>query len=454
MKRTPIIWYLFTPFAMLIVLAAAADAWFARRPMRLVEAALVGVVALPICAMMSRRLVRPIEAITLGAARYAQGDLSHRIAPMAVSELADLSTAMNRMAENIGRRLDTVVEQRNETQAVLSSMMEGVVAIDMEERVMHMNQAAAQMLDQEAEKVSNRTILEIARNRDLHAIVRRTLITGLSTEGDIVLNTRNDRILNIRCSTLKNAVGERIGALLVVDDVTRLRRLENMRKDFTANASHEIKTPLTAIRGFVETLHQGAVDDPGEAHRFLGIIHKHVVRLSSVIDDLMKLAQLEHDGAGERLKTEPVLLRVVLDNTIQLCAHKASQKKIAIELDCPNDLRAEMDPALMGQAFMNLLDNAVKYSPAEETIAIGGRRHNGRIRISFQDHGQGIAKQHLTRLFERFYRVDTARSREMGGTGLGLAIVKHIVQVHGGSVGVESTLGRGSTFFIDLTAAE
>jgi two-component system phosphate regulon sensor histidine kinase PhoR len=418
----------------------------------MLEVIAVALLASLVCLAISRRLSRPIETMCRGAARYAQGDLTHRIAAPVTTELAELAEAMNHMAAELQGRIDTIVRQHNESEAVLSSMAEGVIAVDMEERVIHLNRVAAEMLGQTAEKTSHRALHEIVRNRELHAIARRTLETGLATEGDVELHQPAKQILCTRAAPLKDSVGRRIGVLLVVDDVTRLRRLENMRRDFTANVSHEIKTPLTTIYGFVETLYQEEVDDPAEKRRFLGIIKKHVSRLTDLIDDLLKLAQLEQEEAGAQLKLEPTTVREVIDSAVQFCAEKAGQKKIEVEVDCAKEIAARLDADLMSQAFINLIDNAVKYSSAGSRITITARRLDENLCISFRDRGIGIAKEHLPRLFERFYRVDAARSREMGGTGLGLAIVKHIAQAHGGGVAVESMLGAGSTFHIDLPA--
>jgi two-component system, OmpR family, phosphate regulon sensor histidine kinase PhoR len=239
-----------------------------------------------------------------------------------------------------------------------------------------------------------------------------------------------------------------MGALLVMNDVTQLRRLETMRSDFAANVSHEIKTPLTAIQGFVETLAQGSVDDPEEAQRFLEIIQKHVRRLVVIIEDLMQLACLERGGRMDRSLLRTIGIKSLLSAAAQLCRSSAEEKKISVEVTCPEGLEARMDGPLMEQAVVNLLDNAIKYSPANSRVTVWAETAEGQIRIHCKDQGMGIARKHLHRLFERFYRVDKARSRRMGGTGLGLAIVKHIVQAHGGHVTVESEQGLGSVFTI------
>lgn len=237
---------------------------------------------------------------------------------------------------------------------------------------------------------------------------------------------------------------------MVFNDVSQMRRLENMRRDFVANVSHEIKTPLTAIKGFVETLQQGKVDKAEENERFLGIIQKHVDRLNSIVEDLLALSRIEQKDEQKEINFEPAKMVDVCQAAIQLCRPKAEEKKIRIDLDCEKDTTAIFDPTLIEQAVVNLLDNALKYSEPQGTVLVKSHQQNSEIIISVQDHGIGIAQKHLSRLFERFYRVDKARSRNLGGTGLGLAIVKHIAQAHGGHVTVESKLGEGSRFSIYL----
>lgn len=411
---------------------------------------IIAVLASLICLVISRRITRPIEAMRQGAARYARGDLSHRLHPPETMELAGLANAMNQMAHDLEGRIQAVVRQRNESQAVLSSMVEGVIALDREERILNLNEAAARLLRRPVDFLRGRSIQEVMRSRDLHHLVHTTLSEGANTEGDITLYQNGDQILNIHCTSLRDSDGVSKGALLVINDVTQLRRLENMRSEFAANVSHEIKTPLTAIQGFVETLHQGAVDDPAEADRFLGIIQKHVRRLTAIIDDLMQLSRLEQDQESRRLAMENGPVAEVIRTAVGLCRAKADEKQINVEVACEEGLTVAMDAELMEQAVVNLLDNAVKYSPAGSRIEVEARRNQQEICIHVRDQGMGIPSRHLPRLFERFYRVDKARSRNMGGTGLGLAIVKHIIQAHGGQVTVQSVQQRGSTFTLHL----
>jgi two-component system phosphate regulon sensor histidine kinase PhoR len=354
------------------------------------------------------------------------------------------------MAAELENRMLTVVSQRHQLETVLSSMQEGVIAVSREERILSMNPAAARWFEIDPERSRGKTIHEVIRHLAVHKFIGRCLESRISLEDDITVYRGGERILNIKSSPLLDVGPEPIGVLVVFTDVTQLRRLENMRRDFVANVSHEIRTPLTAIKGFVETLHQGHVEDPAEAARFLGIIARHVDRLNTIIEDLLMLSRIENESEGAEIKREKVRLQEVVQNAVQICRPRADEKRIGIELSGELDAVAALDPVLLEQAVVNLLDNAIKYSDPDKKVEIRIAASGDEARILVQDHGIGIEKKHLPRLFERFYRVDKARSRALGGTGLGLAIVKHIAQAHGGHITVESRPGEGSLFSIHL----
>lgn len=400
--------------------------------------------------LASRYVSRPIEEIRRGAKRFTEGDLKYRLPSIETEELASLSASLNHMAGQLEEKITNSNRQQNQLQAVLTSMVEGVVAVDKEERIISVNQAAAKIFDSSTEELQGRLIHEVIRNRDLQGFVEKALLNEASVEQDIFFYKNGERIINAYCNPLQDTDGKQIGTLVVLYDVTHIKRLENIRKDFVANVSHEIKTPLTAINGFVETLQQGAIDNPEESRRFLQIISKHVKRLNSIVEDLLSLSRLEQKDKQQQFKLETINIQRILNSAILLCQSKADGKHIFIDLVCEEDLTAKLDPNLFEEVFVNLIDNAIKYSPEGKNINITTESNDSNILIHFKDQGVGIEKQHLDRLFERFYRVDTARSRNLGGTGLGLAIVKHIVQLHGGHITVESTPGAGSTFSIFL----
>lgn len=398
----------------------------------------------------SQRVSRPLEQIREGAEHFAKGDLAYRLPVFVSSETRLLAKTMNDMAVNLDDRMQTIIRQRNELEAVLSSMFEGVMAINLEETIISVNKVAARIFHQEPSELLNRSVQEAVRNPDFQRFIRLALLDENPREADLSFYIKDETLLNSRSAPLKNAAGERMGILIILNDVTRLRRLENMRRDFAANVSHEIKTPLTAIKGYTETLKTGALGNPEEAARFVGIIENHTNRLIAIIEDLMKLSIIEQSTENKIIKLTECRVLPILSAAIKICRPKAEEKEIRIFCSCDSALSAKVNAALMEQAFVNLLDNAVKYSEPGKSIEIEATRTDTEVIIAFQDHGAGIGKEHITRLFERFYRVDASRSRKMGGTGLGLAIVKHIVIANAGNISVKSTPESGSSFVIRL----
>ena len=410
----------------------------------------IAVLAALVSLAVARRISQPIEEIKRGAAHFADGDLTHRLPSPDTEEMAGLTETLNRMAAQLDERIKTVFQQRNELEAVLSSMLEGVIAVDRHERIISMNPAAGRMFDSDPAKVQGRNIQEVVRNLAIQRFVTRVLTTSETISDDFIFYRAEERTLNIHSSPLYDAGSVQIGALLVMNDVTQLRHLENVRRDFVANVSHEIKTPLTAIKGFVETLQQGTVEDKAEQERFLGIVLKHVNRLGVILEDLLALSRMEQENGTEEVHLSVGRIKDVIQTAIQVCQPKAAARDITISVDAAEDLNANLDATLLEQAFVNLIDNAVKYSDDGSQVRITAGQKKREVTIEFVDQGSGIPNKHLPRLFERFYRVDKARSRKLGGTGLGLAIVKHIVQAHGGHITVESSLGQGSTFTVHL----
>ncbi len=412
----------------------------------LLTAVLLAVVSL----ILARRIVKPLEQLSHHAEWFARGDLAHRLAGASSEEVGGLADTLNKMAADLEDKLTTVVRQRNERDAILSSMVEGVLAIDAEERVLRMNDAAARLLRVDAAQAEGRLLPEVVRSIDLHKLVAAVISKRQVVKGEVMLRDRETRFLRVHGTLLHGATESSDGVLLVIHDVTDLKRLESIRRDFVANVSHELKTPVTSIQGYVETLLDGAINDKEQREKFLTIVAKQTERLHAILEDLLTLARVEQEGEKREHVLVPGLLRGVLEAAIVDCNAKAKEKNMLIELICPAELAASMNASLLEQAVVNLIENAIAYSPLGQTVEVSGLAGEREIEIRVRDHGCGIAREHLPRIFERFYRVDQSRSRESCGTGLGLAIVKHIVQIHGGRTAVESMPAQGSTFSIFL----
>lgn len=400
---------------------------------------------------VSRRIISSLEIIRQGAQRFAEGNLEHKIPSTESAETDTLAEMLNQMASRWDEKINPILTRRSEQEAVLSSMMEGVLAVDADEKLISINQTAARFFNVNAHQANGRHIQEVVRNTNLYQFVIRALSSRQVIEDDITLRADDsERLLQVRGMILQNAQEKDFGALIVLNDVTRLRRLENVRRDFVANVSHELKTPITSIKGWVETLLDEGLKDPVQAMQFLKVIAKQADRLNAIIEDLLSLSRIEQETESAGIAKEKANIREVIHAAVTVCHAKALQKQLTIEIQCSDDMRADINPPLLEQALVNLIDNAIKYSESAKTIQIMVTDTKHEVTISVKDEGCGIPSDHLPRLFERFYRVDKARSRKLGGTGLGLAIVKHIAHAHRGTVDVESTPGKGSLFSIRL----
>jgi two-component system phosphate regulon sensor histidine kinase PhoR len=403
--------------------------------------------------VLVQRVMHPLKALSTQVERFADGDLAYRVQEPPTAEVARLGDALNDMAERLDQRLRELTQQRNEREALLASMVESVLAVDREERIITLNRAAGSLLGLQPDEARGRMLQEAIRIPAIHRLAAEALAADHMVETEIVLRANGrERFLQAHGTVLRGVGSQPDAALIVLNDVTHLRSLERMRRDFVANVSHELRTPITTIKGFVETLRDGALDQPEDARRFMTIMERHADRLAAIVEDLLALSRLE-EADGPTLDLQATPLRPILVSALDACQPPAAERGIALELECAEGVTAYVDPALIGQAVVNLIDNAVKYSPVGAKVAVKGECRDGETTISVRDAGCGIAAEHLDRIFERFYRVDKARSRELGGTGLGLAIVKHIAQVHGGRVEVESTPGIGSTFRLYLPTA-
>jgi len=408
--------------------------------------------------IISRKVSRPIEAMKIGAQRFAAGDFNTKLQLSGNEETDKLATSLNEMAQRLSTTIGAITEQNTEVDAILSSMVEGVIAVNPDEKIITMNKAAAALFGISHAQASGKWISEAIRNAEIRDFLVTTLKADGYTEGEAVMyplaskepHSTSERFLQLHGSVLRTSSGKCIGALVVINDITHIKKLENLRKDFVANVSHELRTPLTSIKGFAETLLTGGMSAPEEAQRFCTIIINQVDRLNTIVEDLLALSRIERDTEQAAVELTQGLVADVLNAAIQTCTAKAKKKNITLNMECETGITALMDRPLLEQAVVNLIDNAINYSDENKSILVRAAydKNTNKIVLFVKDEGAGIASEHHDRLFERFYRVDKARSRKLGGTGLGLSIVKHIALAHNGQVAVESTPGTGSTFYI------
>ncbi len=417
---------------------------------------LVFFLAAGVSLFLARRIASPLEKIKSAAEKFAQGELDHKVRVTGATEIDSVAQSLNEMAAELRNKIGILERRNGEQRAVLASMQEGVIAVDATGNVLTMNRAAGRLLGVDPRQARGRSMEEAVRDTTIQSFVSKTIEAdeGHPIERGLALEGEEELLLQARGTALHDGNGNEMGALIVLNDVTRLRRLERIRRDFVANVSHELKTPITAIKGFVETLRDGGLEDKEQARKFLGIVADQADRLNAIIRDLMSLARIEQGDEEAEIDTERSSVRGVLMSAVRNCRVSAEEKNMEIDVECEGGLKVPMNSALVEQAVGNLVDNAIKYSEDGGRIEVEGTQTDNQAAIHVRDWGCGISREHLPRLFERFYRTDKARSRQMGGTGLGLSIVKHVARVHGGSVDVKSTVGKGSTFSIYLPMEE
>ena len=346
------------------------------------------------------------------------------------------------------RQYQEHAQSQAQQQALFNSMVEGVLLLDHEGRVQMVNQSLELLFGLDKD-IRGQTIMEAFRLHELSALVSRLLKEGTVLGSELELPGLESRCFQVNATAVLDRSGLQRGSILVFHDLTRIKQLENTRQEFVANVSHELRTPLSLIKGFVETLIDGAKDDPAVATRFLQTIDKHADRLTFLIEDLLTISRLESGQIV--LNLQPTVLHAVAERVIDDLQARAGDRRVRLENAVPESLCAKADADRLQQVLFNLVDNAIKYGKSEGTVVIGGRQVDvANAELWVQDDGPGIPPESKERVFERFYRVDKARSRDQGGTGLGLAIVKHIVQSHGGEVWAESELGKGATFHFTL----
>ena len=397
--------------------------------------------------LLTAGIIKPVNKIIQVSRKYAKGDFSHKIYHDSQDEIGELASTLNKMAYDIEEKIKDISSQSQQLKAVFNSMIEGVVLTDKTGSILSVNQSIERIFKVRREDVEGKVFLEAIRNNDIAEIISSIIESGKPVSKEIALAYPVQRIFEVNATPIfyNNSIS---GSLLVIHDITEIRRLENMRRDFVANVSHELKTPLTSIKGFVETLLGGALEDKENNRNFLKIIQDHTDRLDKLVNDLLALSSLESKGIVINRKDFNLSLQV--EEIIKGFKSQMKNKGIKVLNQLPKELIINADESRMEQVFINFIDNAIKFNKDKGDIIISCQLFEDKIKIVIEDSGMGIPQRDIPRIFERFYRVDKARSRELGGTGLGLSIVKHIIELHGGSVGIESTEGLGSKFWFIL----
>jgi two-component system phosphate regulon sensor histidine kinase PhoR len=401
--------------------------------------------ALVLSNAVAKRMSAAVSELTEAAHRMTEGDLSVRTQLVGQDELAELGHALDRLAGSLARTLGQLRAERDLQSRILEAMQEGVVVVDRDGRIVLVNPALRSMLLFGTDAVG-KLLIEAVRHAQLQDLLNAARESADATPLEIELPGLKPRRVLAHASPLS---GDDEGVLVVFVDVTELRRLESLRRDFVANASHELRTPIAAVRSATETLRGGALEETDAAIRFVDIIDRNAARLQSLVEDMLELSKLESNEF--KLKRDRVELGSVVPIVLALFRERAEKKGVHLTAELPREATAVVgDARALEHVLSNLVDNAVKYCPRGTRIVVRASSDHDRVKLVVADDGPGIAPEHLSRVFERFYRVDAGRSRELGGTGLGLSIVKHMVEAMRGRVAVESEFGRGSTFTVSL----
>jgi two-component system phosphate regulon sensor histidine kinase PhoR len=409
------------------------------------------VVACGIGLFVARRVTKPVVQMQTIARRMSEGDFTVRAPIRSPDEIGALGRALNGLAARLRENIHDLGHEQAKATAILDGMIEGVIAVDGRDIILLMNERARSMFGLDATRGERKPFLEVIRNTELHEVFRESRAAGEGSVShrELRLAIPVERHVQVNAVPLRLGPDE-VGVVMVLHDVTELRRLEQVRTEFVANVSHELRTPLTAIQGYLETLLSGALEERQNARRFLEIVFRHTERLGRLLNDLTDLSNIELGRVA--LKLAPTRLDEVIDTVLAIMGPKAASERVGLSSRLPADLPTVLaDRDRLVQVVLNLVDNAVKYTPEGGRVMVQARTAaEGQVEIDVIDTGIGIPPVDLPRITERFYRVDKARSRELGGTGLGLAIVKHLVFAHGGQLRIESEPGRGTTVHVTL----
>ncbi|WP_047153143.1 two-component system histidine kinase PnpS [Aneurinibacillus tyrosinisolvens] len=398
---------------------------------------------------IAKNITQPIEDITRVARDITRNEFKSRIQTNAKGEVGELAQAINFMALSLEQQMSALQDNEKRLESILNNMFSGMILVSDMRRITIMNAAAEEMLGYDAKELAGRIHSEVGQNTSLSPLIEQCFESGEKMREEIHIYYPEERIIDVNLGAYRNEQNEIKGVIIVLHDITAIRRLEKMRSEFVANVSHELKTPITSIKGFTETLLDGALDDIEISRTFLTIINEESDRLNRLISDILELSKIEQKKMP--LVVEEVNLVRLVKETVRIVREEARAKDITIYLPAEDRMMLEGDPDRLRQIILNLISNAINYTPANGEVSVTiGETEDEKVKMAIEDTGTGIPEEHLPRIFERFYRVDKARSRESGGTGLGLAIVKHLVEAHHGTIQVESTEGEGTTFTVLL----
>ena len=400
-----------------------------------------------LASVIAKALITPINRITYVSSKFAKGDFSRRIFYNSGDEIGRLASTLNKMAQDIEEKIREIATKNQHLEAIFNSMIEGVIVTDNKLKIISINHPIEGLFGIKRAEAEGKFFLEGIRNSKISELINEAMNSAKFLSQEVTLVMPEHKVFQANVSPIfeQNKV---TGSVTIIHDITEIRRLETMRRDFVANVSHELKTPLTSIKGFVETLLEGAIEDKENSIDFLKIIKNHTDRLNALINDLLDLSHIESKEVT--LNNDKFSLSGMAFEVAAGFKSQAKKKGLKIISELPEGLEVLADKGKIEQVFANLISNAIKYNKENGSVRIYSEQMQDRVKIVIEDSGSGIPTKDIPRIFERFYRVDKARSRELGGTGLGLSIVKHIVELHSGTVGVESTEGLGSKFFFTL----
>jgi two-component system phosphate regulon sensor histidine kinase PhoR len=422
-------------------------------------AALVSVLlSLPFAYFLSRGETKQLQKLKAGTKRLAAGDLNYRIPAEGSIEFQELANDFNKMADELNQKILTMKQEHSRTETLLSRMVEGVLAIDKNGRAIFANNAFCSMFSLKMDRIQGKTFLEISRNAELSEYIWTLLEISREPEKEFeapeareihLYQTSGEKVFSVQASRIRGNEETPSMVLLVFHDITGIKRVEQVRKDFVANVSHELRTPLTALIGSTEVLLDGAYKTPEECKKFLEIMDKQLRNTQNLVKDMLALAAAEDTHTP--IRRQNIELKELISDIMTVFQPLAEKKNQTLQVQLPIDpVMLNVNPQQLSDALSNLVDNAIKYTDEGGKIELRVLLVNDGVQIIVKDNGHGIPKDQLSRIFERFYRVDKSRSKEMGGTGLGLAIAKHAIENHGGNIKVESALGQGTQFFIHL----